>query len=327
MRSFLLTAALYRSMIEAKGYREILAVLSKTNYQGMVNQLESSETWAFEKIFLSEEIHRLQKIAKLCKNDPHQMTLLCIERYDVEKMKVLLRLWHKKEKTNAHIYEEKIVYHLPVNAILSTENLEEIILLLEGTPFQQILSRFIQMYKDRKTIFPLELALDKDYFERIWQATAKLNQRDRRIAQRLFGIEIDLTNLDWMNRFRTYYNTSSAEIGSFLLPHGYQLGSEEIQTVLEKKNIAEILTKINGGIHASLTEEREEISLSQMIEYFLYRVLSSEAKHAFSEFPFSIGAILGYMVLQRIESKNLKTLIYAKSYHLPSAQIESLLVL
>ncbi len=327
MRSFLLTAALYRSMIEAKSYQELLAVLSKTDYNKMIDRLESSETVAFEKIFLSEEIYRLQKIANLCKNDLHQLTLLCLERYDVEKMKTILRQWHKKEKTHVQIHEEKIIYHLPVDAILSTDSLEGIILLLEGTPFQQTLSRSVQVYKDRKTTFPLELALDKDYFDRVWQTIEKLNRRDRQIAQRIFGIEIDLKNLDWINRFRTYYDASSAEIGSFLLPHGYRLGSEEIQTVLAKKNISEILSKITHGIPVLLTEKTEETSLSQMIEHFLYQVLSSEAKRAFSGFPFSIGTILGYMILQRIESKNLKTLIYAKLYHLPSTQIEGLLVL
>ncbi len=327
MRSYLLTAALYRSMIESRSFRELLDVLSKTDYQKIIKQLESSGPLTIEYILLTEEIHRLQKIARFSKQDPHQMVELFLERYDVEKLKTLLRLWHKKGETNTHIYKKKIVYDLPVDAILTAENLEGIVLLLEGTPFQNILEKHIQDYKEQKTVFPLELALDKEYYGRLWQTATTLNRRDRRIAQRLFGIEIDLKNLDWINRFRTYYQTPASEIQSYLLPHGYRLGSEEFQTVFGGENVTKILTKIIQGSALSLPEELDEKTVSQIIENFLYQILAVEAKRAFSEFPFSIGSILGYMILQRIESKNLKTIIYAKSYHLPPAKIEDHLVL
>ena len=91
--------------------------------------------------------------------------------------------------------------------------------------------------------------------------------------------------------------------------------------------MTEILTKIIRGSALSLPGELDENAVSQIIENFLYHVLAVEAKHAFSEFPFSIGSILGYMILQRIESKNLKTIIYAKSYNLPASKIEDHLVL
>ncbi|MBN2029657.1 V-type ATPase subunit [bacterium] len=327
MRSFLLTTALYRSMIEAQSFRELLNVLSKTDYQKLIKQLESSDPLAIERILLTEEIHRLQKIARISKNDPHQMVQLFIEKYDVEKLKTLLRLWHKKGEKNTKIYEKKIVYDLPVDAILSAKDAGEIVLLLEGTPFQKTLEKHIAEYNEQKTVFPLELALDKDYYSRLWHTATKLNRRDRRIAQRLFGIEIDLKNLDWINRFRTYYDTPSSEIESYLLPHGYRLGSKEFQTVFGGGNVSKILIKIIDGSDLSLPEELGENTVSQIIEHFLYQVLAVEAKRAFSEFPFSIGAILGFMVLQRIESKNLKTLIYAKSYNLPPDKIEDHLVL
>ncbi len=327
MRSFLLTAALYRSMIETRSFRELLGVLSKTDYQKMIKQLESSGPLAIEHILLTEEIHRLQKIARFSKNDPHQMVRLFLERYDVEKLKTLLRLWHKKGGINTQIFEKRIVYDLPMDAILKAENLEGIVLLLEGTPFQDILEKHIQDYKEQKTVFPLELALDKEYYGRLWQTTTKLNRRDRRIAQRLFGIEIDLKNLDWINRFRTYYQTPASEIESYLLPHGYRLGSEQLQTVFGGGNVTEIITKIIRGSAFSLPKELDENTVSQIIENFLYQILAFEAKRAFSEFPFSIGSILGYMILQRMESKNLKTIIYAKSYNLPAEKIEDHLVL
>jgi len=78
---------------------------------------------------------------------------------------------------------------------------------------------------------------------------------------------------------------------------------------------------------AALQEFSQEESDLNSVERILYHILLLEAKRAFREFPFSIGSILGYIVLLQIETKNLKTLYEAKMYKLSSQQAEDLLVL
>jgi vacuolar-type H+-ATPase subunit C/Vma6 len=325
-RSFLLTATLYHSMIEAQNLQELCSILLKTRYREMIEQLKSPTPLVIERALFGEEVRQLQQIAKHMKNDPHRMISLSMERYEIERLKIVLRQLHRKDKAPIPLYRKKILYDLPVDLLLSSDSLKSFVLLLEGTPYHKILTEVLPLYDERKTLFPLELALDKDLFNRIWEATTLLNRRDLRIARRLFGIEIDLRNIDWINRFRTYYNAPSADVEGWLLPHGYRLGSEDIQALLSKENVSDALAKATAGFRVPLPEDREGDNFMQAIESFLYRVLFSEAKRSFGEYPFSIGAILGYIVLQRIESKNLRTLIHAKSYDLTTQEIENLLI-
>jgi vacuolar-type H+-ATPase subunit C/Vma6 len=61
------------------------------------------------------------------------------------------------------------------------------------------------------------------------------------------------------------------------------------------------------------------------IENFLYEILLREIKKVLAGFPFTIGTIMGYLILKRRETKNLVSLIYAKSLGVKSEDISRLI--
>ena len=326
MRSFLLTTAIYRTMVAAKDVNEILSILSQTHLRDVVGRLKSQGAEELEQELLRDQINRLREIEKFSQGLPKQVVFHLLERYDGEKLKVLLRVWHRKEKPEPQVVHEKIVYDLPVGDIASAESLGEIVTLLEGTPFGEVLGKVASVYRERKTLFPLELALDRDLFGRLWETTKSLSQRDQRIARRLLGIEVDLRNLDWAGRFREYYGLPVSEVSELLLPHGYRIGADDIRDVAAGGHVAEVLTKIVGKGRITLQGGEGEEGW-KAIEWVLYHILLSEAKRAFGEYPFAIGAILGYFYLMWIEARNVRTLFHAKMYGLSPEQVETLLVL
>jgi len=91
-----------------------------------------------------------------------------------------------------------------------------------------------------------------------------------------------------------------------------------------KKKVLSLLSHIEGVIDfpfdvklmtseeiTKLIKELIEENMS-FIENFLHEVLLKEIKRALSGYPFTIGAILGYVVLKRNETKNIISLLYAK---------------
>lgn len=327
MRSFLLTESLYRSMVASRDIKEIFSLLSQTRFRRAVERLESPNAIAMERELFLEEIYQLRAIEKFCSGDVHKFFLLLLERYDGEKLKILLRMWHRKCEEDQMVIREKIVYDIPVDAIISSENLSEIVELLTDTPFRRVLDTTSELYRERKTLFPLELAIDRDIFRRLWESIESLNRRDRQIVRRFVGIEIDLKNLDWISRYREYYKLSPSEITELLLPHGYRLDSKEIRDVVAGRSVVEALKDVGKGMQVPFSEDREGVLVLDALERFIYQVLLSEAKRAFGEFPFSIGAILGYFYLMRIETKNILSLLQAKEYQLSPQQTEAFLVL
>ncbi len=112
-----------------------------------------------------------------------------------------------------------------------------------------------------------------------------------------------------------------------MLPNGYKIKHEQIQKIVSGKDFFKSIAGLTG-----ITAEMGELSSSEsesleLLEKMLYHMLYQEAGHGFGSFPFSIGAILGYYYLLKIESKNIKTLLYAKAYGIPETEIQGLLIL
>jgi V/A-type H+-transporting ATPase subunit C len=207
------------------------------------------------------------------------------------------------------------------------ENLTDIIILLEGTPFQDALTRVASEFQDTRTLFPLELAVDRCVFNRIWETINQLSKKDRDISRRLLGIEIDLKNIGWIGRLKTYYELSSAEIGRQTLPHGYRITTDDVRRIASEGSVTQAIERIAAGSQfARMHSPSSEVELKD-IEFLLYQLLVMEARKAFGDFPFSIGSILGYFILLRIETRNVRTVLQAKRYGLSAERTEALMIL
>jgi vacuolar-type H+-ATPase subunit C/Vma6 len=340
MRSGLLPEAAYRSMLAVKEPRDIFSFLSQTRYRSVVDGIEIKTPDAMEKALFLEEIREMRAIQKYGKGGTKDIISVLLERDDCERLKTILRAWHSGAEDSGSAvpagsraplepsaFGETIVYPYPVQALLSSKSLEEFADLLEGTPFREILKSRAALYEEKKTLFPIEVALDQCVYGRLWKASGPLSRTDRNIFRRLVGIEIDLKNLDWILRFRNYYNLSMVEIGDLLLPNGWRLGTEGIKKLLAGGKISEAILDIGRVSPVPFTWSEEEALSLNTLERFLYQVLFIEARRAFMAFPLSLGAILGYATLLRIESRNIRTLVHAKSYGMTAQQIEPFLVM
>jgi vacuolar-type H+-ATPase subunit C/Vma6 len=327
MRSTFLPETAYRSMLAFKETREIFSFLSQTRYRGMVNGIENKTPEALEQALFREEIRQMRAIQKISKAGTKDILTLLLERYDGERLKTILRAWHSGGKETKAVIHDEIVHPFHEDALLSSRNLEEFAERLEGTPFQKVVMDRTALVDEKKTLFFIEVAIDQTVCERLWKASDSLSRTDRNILRKLVGIEIDLKNLDWILRFRNYYNMPMAEIGELLLPNGWRLGTYGIKKILAGGTVSEALLDIGRGSPVPFSRDGEEALSLSALERFLYQMLFIEAKKAFMAFPLSIGAILGYVTLMRIESRNIRTLVHAKAYGMPAQQIEPFLIM
>jgi len=326
MRSTFLTEMAYRSMSALKEPRELYSFLSQTRYRDVVDGIEAKTPEALERALFREEIRQLRIVQKFSKADTRKILDALLERYDGERLKTILRAWHSGEKEAAYVIRDDIVHPFPVDSLLSSKSIEEFAARLEGTPFRGVVQDRISVYEEKKTLFPIEVALDQLVYERLWKASARLSRTDRNILRKLVGIEIDLKNLDWILRFRNYYNLPMAEIGDLLLPNGWRLGTSRIKQILSDGNVTEALLDMSRGSSVAFVGSEDQGLSLNALERFLYQMLLAEARKVFMAFPLSIGAILGYAYLLRIESRNLRTLVYAKAYGMSAQQVEPFLI-
>lgn len=328
MRSFLVTSRMYRSLIQARTLEEVSSVLSQSVYHDTLINLDQKDPIEIEQILLQEEIRRLKKIEKHSHHYPEQIVRWFLERYDCEKLKILLRLWHRGSRMNdTEFLQWKIIHDYPQKEMLSAKHLSEIVLLLNGNPFQEPLNKATASYNELHTLFPVELALDQFLFNRIWHIVEVMDKENSRLAKRLLGIEVDLKNLDWIGRYRKYYEIPAADIGRLLLSHGYHFPFGTLHRIAAEGNYLDAFAKVAPNFEMAADEKGNGHSALEIMERILCQILFDEAGKAFSKFPFSVGAVLGYYYLIRIETRNIRTLIHAKIYNLSPEEIETLLVM
>jgi V/A-type H+-transporting ATPase subunit C len=138
-------------------------------------------------------------------------------------------------------------YHtIPIEAALEADDLESCIALMEKTPFARPLEIGYQQYVEAGQarrpaptgkLFLLELALDLDYYERLWQALDALGPLDKHNAGRLLGIQYDITNLVWILRLKEYYSLSPEQIFQYIIPHGWKIHGDTSWEVAADSNV------------------------------------------------------------------------------------------
>ena len=234
-------------------------------------------------------------------------------------------MWHRRTDLPEILIPEKILYAIPAN-IVDAADLKEFTRALADTPYAEPLRAAESDFTAYRSVFPLELAVDRTVFENLLKSSAALSTRDHSMVKRLVGIEIDISNLNWIGRFKRYYHLSSAEIGRLLLPNGFRIRQNKIRQIAAEGNLIQALMDIFQGAHLNIPDPQNEVLVLGMLERFFSQVLRDEAVHAFAGFPFSIGAVLGYFYLIRMETRNVRMLFESKKYTLTPQQAEDLLV-
>jgi V/A-type H+/Na+-transporting ATPase subunit C len=326
MRSRFLTESVYRSLASARDSKELAGQLGSTRYKDVFQSVDLQSAEAVEQALERFEITELRTIEKFSQSDSRTMVQTLLERYDAEALKTVLRLWHARLRPSGSFPAETMPRSIPFDAILAAQSIGQIGQLLEGTAFHEAIAGSTAAYEEKKSLFPVELAIDRSLASRIWKAGMKLNGRDRAIVRGLVGIEIDLKNLDWISRFRNYYKLPFAEIRELLLENGSRLNAESLQKMASEGRMADAFTRVIRGTGVPAPESDSASTHADAMERFLSHVLLYEAKRAFRGNPLSIGSILGYFYCLRMETRNLRTLFTGKRYGLTAQQLEPLLI-
>lgn len=326
--SFLLTPQDFSRLMEAKDMYEALDELKRTPYRQIAESVDPQhlDFAGLEREFLKNDLAAFAKIRdSLSTKKEKDFVLLLMERYELEKVKVALRIWHKKAAVllEEHIPEGKIHHDIDFKTLLSSQTIEEIILHLDRTPYKTPLMKARDKFKERDSAFYLELALDADYYRRLAEAIEAFSGFDREVSRKIIGIQIDIENISWLIRMRKYYSMGMGEMMEWFIPGGDAVHPDAVRSFYTTDGVTKVAESVSLGPYAKIKELIEEnIAL---LEGFLYQILLRQVKRTLAGFPFTIGTVLGYLILKSTETRNLVSLLYAKNYGWKRQEVEPFL--
>jgi len=215
---------------------------------------------------------------------------------------------------------------LPAQAMVEAGSVASAVDLLQGTPYEDILSFAMKRYSAEQNLFPLEVALDLAYWRRLWSEAQKLTGQDREHSVKIIGSLLDMNNLMWAIRYRVYHKLSEEEIINYTLPFGYRVKDSDIRAIAAGADIASIVSRIFPGIpDLNALLENPQAGLPRL-EVLLKREIMKQCLAAFVGSPFHIGLPLAFLVLHDFEVQDLIVLIEAKSSGLPEEEYRPFLL-
>lgn len=211
---------------------------------------------------------------------------------------------------------------LDIDSISKTTSIEECIQTLKGTKYFAPLNRVHNL--GTASLFDYELSLDLLYFETMWNSRGKyLNGTDYKVITQTYGYKIDLLNLQWIYRSKSFYNITAADIYAMLVPVNYKLKKSQIKELVESENanaMNEIFKKtfyyskmfnLNSG----------DDSFELLYKYLLDKIHSTSFKNN----PYSLACVDTYLYRKQQEISKLISLTECVRYSLSPAEINNIL--
>lgn len=329
MLSQLLDGPRLEALLQAKDLYEALDLLKKTQYAEAVGRMEreNPDLQQLERELAVHDEAVFRKVGSVLGAPEKELVFLLLEKYEIESLKVVLRLWYRHPQVNPADFlpASQIIHPIDYKKILNAESIEEVIVLLDKTPYRQPLVRAREIFKQKESLYYLEAALDVDYYERVLKSVERFSVSDRKVALKIIGIEIDIENINWLIRLRKYYNIALEDMLEWIIPGGERINKDTVRRYYTTDGLGKIVESVALGPYVKIKEMTEQNIY--LIEGFLYEFLYREVKRALAGFPFSIGTVLGYLILKRRETRNLISILNAKRYGWKKDELLALLAI
>lgn len=337
--SKLLSDHFFKGLLQSHSLSDALVQLQATEYTAADDIFrKTSDIKAVEMELRKQEISELLESEKLLPPSARPFLAALSIRYEVDVLKNTLRIWFDKNirsrdtaGSSVYLYKGKIVHQIPTDRIIECTTTNEIINLLGHTPYGDILSRPLSSLQSVKTLFPVEIELDRYYFRQLLSAADSLKGKDRILTRRLIGIQIDIENLSTLVRFKSFYSVQAKELLSLLIPGGFQMGEKQLTAAFALEDAKTVVTDLTEKIYpewkhlfASSTGS-QKYSTFFLFEELLKQILLKEIARIKTGYPFTIGIFLAYIILKQKELKKIISILNGKFYELPDDQIQGAL--
>ncbi|HAE22416.1 MAG TPA: hypothetical protein DCG47_08870 [Spirochaetaceae bacterium] len=345
-----LPSELIDRLIKARSLPEAIMLLRDTAYAPIEKAYaDTGDLRAGEAIIQARELELYTELFRFLKEPELSFVRALSLRFELEKVKHALRLWFDAvvrkrsiDGKSGYIYRPLIAHRFDVDEVIRAPDIETLVKAFGRSPYAEIAKRELPAAVSGRSLFAFELRLDRYYYDEAFAAAARLDSRDRLIAERALGVDVDMRNLSWLMRFKASPEAAKDVPLNAILPRGKAIDPQALAAAAEERQgsaafgpagaagaaltvALELLAKHYGHFVALLSRGGDPAARLTMMEGALRQIALAEAERSLAGFPFSIGVVLAYFTKRREELRAVMTILYAKNYSLPEERIRSAL--
>ncbi len=326
MSASLLTEKDYEKVIGFETVQDIISFLKE--HPGYQQIFKDMDTGIHRGDIEHELIHSLQmayaKLYRFASIKQRRAIQIFFCRFEVIVIRLCLQgIMNEEAILDLSMFEEFFKRHSKLNllAMTSQSSIGGLIEVLKGTDYYQVLKEVECI--DKPSLFDYETRLDIYYFEQMWKLKDKfLSKKENAVYTDIIGRNIDILNLMWIYRFKTYFNTDNGKIMRSIIPIHYKLSKKIVADMVATETITELNEMIKRGPYRKLFGE--EINCKEMeagYQRYLYKIYQTHARQN----PMSIIPVEYFLYLKERELDKLTTALECVRYHLPSDRSRSIL--
>jgi ATP synthase A1 C subunit len=329
MKSYLLDVGELKAVAEATNFDDSLALLKNTAYGGVLVKLSSPSLTDIESVFTKGLVHDYEKIIR----SMHGIAKVFLEqharKFEIASIKTLIMMKIGGEETKEYPWVPyKTMTGAMIERLLQVATPEELIEMLKFTEYYPVLHKVFSEYKEGDTAFPFIAALDRYVYGKLGKLMDEMHGKDREMARRLIGVEIDAKNLITLLRLR---GSDEHSAWSCLIPYRYKLKDEDLRMVFNIHSLSELPSQLPKSRYSDIIlqgiRDYEKTGTFFQLELNFRRYILTLNTHVFYGDRFHIGIPIAYLNLKENEIRNLVAVLKAKEAGLASSEIEGLLVL
>ena len=329
----LLDDAVWHDLLAARDLATAVGLLRTTTYSDVIATVEQSGAFVLERVEqllwgrAAENSHRTMTFVS---GDVRRLLLVWWQQFELENLKAVFRgLDQKMEPAEIQRFLIPLGEHstLPWEALLHEHSVASLIEHLRDTHYINPLRNAYPLYQHEHSLFAVEVALDIRYYRDLAAGIEHLGGTDREEARRLLGAHLDMLNVLWAFRYRSYYGLSAEEIVNYTLWQTVRTDTAVVRDIALGADPRDILLRVwgEGAFDPELLQSlgpslgmmdadvlHPQASLLPRIELILRRYWMRLAAREMGGYPFKLGTLLGYLVLQQLEVHDLVTLLEGK---------------
>ena len=329
MESRLLKPEQFRELAEQEDVRSAADYLKEQPaYAEVFDGLDDTKLHRgyIEQILTQSEYRDFTRLYRFSSMKQRKFLDLYFKHYEVEVIKKLLRhmLGGREGQTDLSMFQGFFEKHseLDLETLCRAKNFSEFTEALEGTVYGKLLSQMQE--KGQTGLFDCELKLDLFYFQLLWKLRNKLlSKTERKILDDCFGSRLDLLNIQWICRARSFYRLSQAEIYALLIPVHYRLRADKVKLLVEAEDDAKFFAVLRETPYG----KQEELQTGQMpdIQLLSNQMLNRIYGRTGHRYPHSPAVLDSYLYRKELEMRKIVTAIEGIRYGLPASEIMGLL--
>lgn len=206
---------------------------------------------------------------------------------------------------------------LPVEDLLRTDDMAELLRRLEATPYSDIARQARRVYEEQQQLFALDAAIDRRYLAGLTKRAKSVGSGGGEALRSLIGVNVDRINLSWLLRYRFAYNLAPAETYYLLVPSGFRISPTQLRELAQLGSIEEIVSHCPPEVRGLLEGMTSTTEIDRALERESLRI----AELTLHRTAFNLARAFAYLVLRRHDLNQIHAILKGKRLAIDPALI------